>query len=131
MFVLFASTCLFAQCDDVEVSTKEAKHVSEVVFQGTIEAFRGSGIDRTVIFRVSRVWKGQVGPIFEMPAIQTDGGLCIAFWRGLLAVGNELVVYASRRFIPDGKEYLPLRSKTACASRAKDIGALGRGHKPK
>ncbi len=131
VFVLFTSAYLFAQCDDVELSTKHAKHLSDVVFQGTIEGFRGSDTDRTVMFRVSRVWKGRVGPTFEMPAIQTDGGMCTAFWRGLLAVGNELVVYASRRFIPDGKEYLPLRSKTTLVSRAKDISALGRGHKPK
>jgi hypothetical protein len=131
VFVLFAATCLFAQCDDIEVSTKAAKRVSEVVFQGTVEGFRGSGIDRTVAFRVSRVWKGQVGPTFEMPAIETDGGLCTAFWRGLLAIGNELVVYASRRFMPDGKEYLPLRSKTTPVSRARDLSALGRGHAPK
>ena len=131
VFVLFTPAYLFAQCDDVEISTKKAKHLSEVVFQGTIEGFRGSGTDRTVMFRVSRVWKGRVGPISEMPAIETDGGLCTAFWRGLLAVGNELVVYASRRFIPDLKEYLPLRSKTTLVSRAKDISALGRGHKPK
>jgi len=132
VFVLFTSAYLFAQCDDVELSTREAKHLSEVVFQGTIEAFTGSVTERTVMFRVSRVWKGRVGPTFEMPAIQTDGGMCTAFWRGLLAVGNELVVYyASRRFIPGGKEYLPLRSKSTLVSRAKDISALGRGHKPK
>ena len=130
VFVLFTSAYLFAQCDDVELSTREAKHLSEVVFQGTIEAFTGSVTERTVMFRVSRVWKGRVGPTFEMPAIQTDGGMCTAFWRGLLAVGNELVVYASRRFIPGGKEYLPLRSKSTLASRAKDISALGRAHKP-
>jgi hypothetical protein len=91
--------------------------LSEVVFQGTIEGFRGSGADRTVMFRVSRVWKGRVGPTFEMPAIETSGGLCTAFWSGLLAVGNELVVYASRGFIPDFKEYLPWRSKTTLVSR--------------
>jgi hypothetical protein len=85
----------------------------------------------TVIFRVSCVWKGEVGRTFEMPAIQTDGGLCTAFWKGLLVVGNELVVYASRRFIQDDKEYLPFRSKSTLVSRAKDISALGRGHKPK
>jgi hypothetical protein len=110
--------------------TKNAEHLSEVVFQGTIEGFRGSGTDRTVMFRISRVWKGRVGPTFEMPAIETDGGLCTAFWSGLLAVGNELVVYASRRFIP-GVGYLPLRSKTTLVSRASDISALGRGRKPK
>jgi hypothetical protein len=45
VFALLASTCLFAQCDDIEISTREAKHTSEVVFQGTIEGFKGSGID--------------------------------------------------------------------------------------
>ena len=130
-FVLFTSAYLFAQCDDVEVSTKKAEHQSEVVFQGTIEGFGGSGTHRTVMFRVSRVWKGRVGPTFEMPAIETGGGMCTAFWGGLLAVGNELVVYASRRFIPELTEYLPLRSKTTLVSRAIDISALGRGHKPK
>ena len=128
--VLFTSAYLFAQCDDVEVSTKRAEHFSEVVFQGTIEGFRGSGTDRTVMFRVGRVWKGRVGPTFEMPAIETGGELCTAFWRGLLAVGNELVVYASRRFIPVAG-YLPWRSKTTLVSRAEDISALGRGHRPK
>ena len=131
-FVLFASTRLFAQCDDIEVSTKEAKHFSEVVFQGSVESFKGSGIDRTVLFRVSRVWKGQVGPTFEMPALETDGGMCTAFWKGLLAVGNELMVYASRPYLAAGiKDLLPIRSKTTLVSRARDISALGRGHKPK
>jgi hypothetical protein len=102
-----------------------------MVFQGTIEGFRGSGADRTVIFRVSRVWKGRVGRTLEMPAMETDGGLCTAFWRGLLVLGNELVVYASRLPLPGSREFLPLRSKTTLVSRAKDILQLGRGHKPK
>jgi hypothetical protein len=131
LVVLFTSTCLLAQCDDVEISAKQAKHSSELVFQGTIEGLKGSGVDRTVMFRVSRVWKGQVGPRFEMPAIETDGGLCTAFWRGLLVVGNELVVYASRLPSSNTKEYLPLRGKTTLVSRATDIAQLGRGHRPK
>jgi len=63
----------------VAVSAKEAKHFSEVVFQGAIEGFRGSGVDRIVIFSVSRVWKGRVGRTLEIPAIETNGGLCTAF----------------------------------------------------
>jgi len=129
--VLFTATSLLAQCDDVEVSAKEAKRFSELVFQGTIEGFRGSGVDRTVMFRVSRVWKGQVGRAFEMPAIETDGEFCTAFWRGLLVVGNELVVYASRLPSSNRREYLLWRGKTTLVSRAKDISQLGRGHKPK
>jgi hypothetical protein len=130
VLVLFASACLFAQCDDVEISVKQARHASEVVFQGTIDAFRGTGADRTVIFRVSRVWKGRVGTTFEMPAIETDGSLCTAFWRGLLVPANELVVYASRFPWTVKREYLPLRSRTALVSRARDLSQLGRGHKP-
>jgi len=127
--LLLASSSVFAQCDEVAVSAKKAKHFSEVVFQGTIEGFSGSGTDRTVIFRVSRVWKGRVGPTFEMPALESDG-MCTAFYRGLLAVGNEVVVYASSRYVP-GAGYLPWRSKTTFVSRADDIRALGRSHKPK
>lgn len=127
----FTCTCVLAQCDDVYVAPKEAKRFSEVVFQGTIDGFKGSGVDRTVIFRVSRVWKGPVSPIFEMPAIETDGGLCTAFWRGLLVVGNELVVYASHFPWSNSNEYLPMRGKWILVSRATDINQLGRGHKPR
>jgi hypothetical protein len=128
---LFTATYLLAQCDDINVTPKQAKGFSEVVFQGTIDGFKGSGVDRTVIFRVIRVWKGPVGPTFEMPAIETDGELCNAFWRGLLVVGNELVVYASHLRSPNRNEYLPMRGKSILVSRATDIGELGRGHKPR
>jgi hypothetical protein len=131
LIALFASRCLMAQCDDIEVSAKQAKRFSELVFQGTIETLKGAGSDRTVVFRVSRVWKGQVGQTFEMPAVETDGGLCTAFWRGLLVVGNELVVYASRVPAWDRNEYLPYRAKTTLVSNARDLSQLGRGHKPK
>ena len=57
--VLFASTCLFAQCDDIEVSTKKAKHFSEVVFQGTVEGFKGSGADRTAYFASAECGRGK------------------------------------------------------------------------
>jgi hypothetical protein len=80
--VLLTSTSLFAQCDDVEISTKKAKRISEVVFQGTVEGSKGTRPHRTVIFRVSRVWKGKVGPTIEMLAPETKGAMCDAFWEG-------------------------------------------------
>jgi hypothetical protein len=131
VLVFLTSISLFAQCDDVYISAKDAKRGSGVVFQGTIVGFNGSGADRTVVFRVSRVWKGRVGPKFEMPAVETGGSLCNAFWEGVLAKGNELVVYASRdRFFFKG-QYLPIRQKSVPISNAKDIDQLGPGHKPK
>jgi hypothetical protein len=131
LVVFFFSIRVIAQCDDIELSVNQAKRLSEVVFQGTVEELKGSGVNRTVTFRVSRVWKGHVGTTFTMPAIETQGGLCTAFWAGLLVPGNELVVYASRRFMPDYKEYLPIRQKSTLFSRATDISQLGQGHKPK
>ena len=80
--VFLMSTNLFAQRDDIAISTKEAKHASDVVFHGGTEGFREVGKSRIVIFRVSRVWKGKVGPTFDMPAMETTGGLCTAFWEG-------------------------------------------------
>jgi hypothetical protein len=128
--LLLTSISLFAQCDDVPISVKQAKKGSEVVFQGTIVGFKGSDVDRTVVFRVSRVWKGQVGLTFEMLAIETGGTLCNAFWNGVLVLGNELVVYAWRDRFFDGK-YVPLRQKSVPVSSSKDINQLGPGHKPK
>ncbi len=133
VFALLMSMHLFAQCDDVAISTKETKRGSDVVFQGVVEGFRDAGKDRIVIFRVSRVWKGQVGRTFEMPAIETTGGLCTAFWEGQLGLGNELVVFASRNRYRsrEGIEYLPLRQKSVLVRKSTDLSALGRGHKPK
>jgi len=129
--LLLTSMSLFAQCDDVYISAKQAKRASGVVFQGTIVGFKGSEVDRTVVFRVSRVWKGRVGVTFEMPAIETTGSLCNAFWSGALVLGNELVVYAYHDpFFFKGK-YVPIRQKSVPVSSAKDINRLGPGRKPK
>jgi hypothetical protein len=125
------SRSLFAQCDDVPISARQAKQSSEVVFQGTIVGFKGSDIDRTVVFQVSRVWKGRVGRTFDMPAIETHGSLCTAFWSGLLVLGNELVVYASRSPIFLKGKYVPIRQKSVLVRQADDISQLGPGHRPK
>jgi hypothetical protein len=129
---LFTAASLFAQCDDIYVPPRDARRSSEVVFRGTVEGFRGTGTDRTVIFRVNRVWKGPVGSTFEMLAAETTGAMCNAFWKGLMEPGNELVVYASRKLdIPKHKDYLPIRGKSMLVRQATDIGALGRGRKPR
>lgn len=48
-----------------------------------------------VVFKVTRVWKGDVGQEFEMPAIE-ETSACIGFWPSFLKVGEDLLVYASR-----------------------------------
>ena len=75
-----------------------------MVFRGTIAELRdlpGSKL-QVAVFRVSRVWKGDVGPTFEMPAMK-EGVACIGFWPDYLKVGNDLLLYASR--FPGGREY--------------------------
>ena len=46
---------------------------------------------KTVVFKVTRVWKGQVGQAFETPGIE-ETSACIGFWPSFL----NLLIYASR-----------------------------------
>ena len=117
------------QCDSVS-SGREDKHGAEIVFRGTVIAFRESAKgDRTVVFRVSRVFNGVTKETFEMLAIES-GAACFGFYPGMLKVGNELLVYASR-FGSPGPADLSVKCATKLFSEAKNIRTLGRGRKPK
>jgi hypothetical protein len=111
----------------VPTPVKAARGSAVVVFQGTVESFRGEDPDRRVIFRVSRVWKGPVGRSFEMPALETTGASCYGFLKGLLAPGNELIVFA---YYYD-HEYLAWRTMTKPMKTDTGIDEPGKGHKPK
>jgi hypothetical protein len=123
-------------CDCVAPSVRGAKKHAEVVFRGTIIGFRGSTVDdagligpaKIAVFRVTRVWKGQVGPDFEMAAF-AEGAACIGFWPSFLRVGNDLLVYA---YQINGPPYITdICSRTQLASATKDFTQLGPGHEPK
>src|SRR5580700_2520744 len=96
-------TTTASACDCSTPPVQQAKTLADVVFRGTIIALRpstkplgvGSETERVAVFRVSRVWKGEVGPTFEMPA-QEETGSCVGFWADLLKEGNELVLYATQ-----------------------------------
>ena len=112
---------------------------ADIVFRGTIIDIHGvqTGLGpeigvrkRVVVFRVKRVWKGVVGEILEMPAFEHTSGLCWGFPKGLLAVGNELLVYANRQ--NDSDDYVTgLCLHTSLAKRTKDFHGLGPGRVPK
>jgi hypothetical protein len=125
------STGLLCACDCIEVSAKQARRSSELVFRGTVDGFRDSGKGyRIAIFRVTNVWKGQIGQTFEIPAI--EGDWCHAFRPtkpSLLETGNELIVYASR--IAPGKDYFPMPCNTALAKTTMIVHDLGPGRRPK
>ena len=63
-----------------------------------------------------------------MPAIQ-GGGACFNFSQGLLKVGNDVIVYASR-MDQSGTEYFPMQCNTVRADKLSDLRTLGRGSKP-
>jgi hypothetical protein len=128
-------------CGCSSITVEEAKERADVVFRGTITALRDSEHDlgylsamahdtrKIAVFRVSRVWKGEVGETFEMPALE-ETSACVGFWPSLLKIGNDLLVYASRMQGHPG--YLTnICSRTALAIGAKDFAELGPGEEPK
>src|SRR5882757_7107059 len=80
-------------CSCREPTVPQALGRAEVVFRGTIIALRDAGKDydsgfvryigKTVVFRVDRVWKGEVGQTFEMPGYE-ETSACIGFWPDFL-----------------------------------------------
>jgi hypothetical protein len=127
---LFLSSGLLSACDCIEVSAKQARRGSDLVFRGIVAGFRDSGKGyRIAVFRVTLVWKGQIGQTFEMPAI--EGDWCHAFRPtnpSLLEIGNELIVYASR--LAPGKDYFPMPCNTALARTTVIVQDLGPGRRP-
>jgi hypothetical protein len=81
----------------------EARAQADVVFRGTIIALRpsmkpalpflGHDTQKIAVFQISRVWKGDVRTIFEMPAIE-ETSACWGFRPDQLKIGNDLLVYA-------------------------------------
>jgi hypothetical protein len=87
---------------------------------------------KIAVFKVSRVWKGDVGPIFEMPAREETGG-CLGFWPRLLKVGNDLVVFAYRwpgATAGASAFDTTICSRTDLAKGNEDLSALGAGYEP-
>jgi hypothetical protein len=119
---------------------QDKRRNSEVVFRGTITSLRdattapdlpaGFGRDtrKIVVFRVSRVWKGNIGQTFEMPAVE-EASACIGFSPDVLKVGNDLLVYASRF---GGLEYYTsICGQHKLAEGAEDFKELGPGELPR
>jgi len=138
---LFAS--LACACGCIEPSVQAKKEHAEVIFRGTIIALRDAKAEahippgwfldtkKVAVFRVSRVWKGDVGETFEMPAVE-ETTACLGFWPDYLKVGADLLVYARRI----GSEYYTgicgshKPATNANNKDAKDLEVLGPGAVP-
>src|SRR5690349_4192471 len=107
------------QCDCVG-NEREDKRGAEIVFRGTIIAFRQSASgDRIAVFHVSRVFNGDPPETFEMPAIEA-GAACFGFSAPTLRIGKELLVYASS-FGSTGPADLSVKCATKLWSETKNI----------
>jgi hypothetical protein len=119
-----------ALCCELEVlSVKRAVKAAEIVFRGSIVEVR----DAEILFRVDRVWKGRVPPVFSMPKLVWIGSPCLpGFSRDNVRPGAELLVYA--RHLKDwGVEgYVTAAgSRTRLVQNAtEDLSRLGRGRPP-
>lgn len=112
-------------CDCAHVSVKQAKKWADVVFRGSITDISGG----KVVFRVERVWKGNIGRTFEMPELREEAA-CIGFWPSQLKVGNDLLVYAKWQPFGsrDGAYFTNICTRTRLSSGAgEDFRKLGRG----
>jgi hypothetical protein len=93
---------------------------------------------KVIVFQIVRVWKGELGPTFEMPAWE-EGGACTGFRASSLKVGTELLVYANRWPKSDDPPFssfpdtfaTSICMRTAPIERTKDVDELGQGYLPK
>ena len=126
-------------CDCPGFTVQVAKDRAEIIFRGTIIDLRSSDKPseleevttkgRTALFRVTRVWKGNVGPSFEMPA-KDERGDCWGFPPDYLKVGTELLVYAQR--VGGAHFYSSVCTRTQLIKYAGvDLDKLGPGQEPK
>ena len=140
LLAIFAASLTAAYgCSCADPTVKDAARRAIVVFSGTITAlklaskpytFRRLSDTRTiVVFRVTRVWKGDVGRIFEMPAVVEEAD-CLGFAPQLLKLGAELLVYAFNQ--QSEFYYTGLCSRTRFVRYASDdLKELGPGREPK
>jgi hypothetical protein len=136
LFITLLAVPVAYGCSCEEPTVQEAKQKATIVFRGTITQFRpvakrpslGEDTGRMAVFHTTRVWKGNVGPTFEMRAIKETSG-CWGFSPELLKLGAELLVYS---FISEGEYQTSICSRTRLVKyAAKDFEELGPGEEPR
>jgi len=117
-------------CTVVPYPVKQAAKRADLVFRGSIEQIR----EAEIVFRVHRVWKGQVSQTIALPKIVWTSTPCmIGFYSAHVRVGAELLVYARRMPELNVAGYVPEPgSRTALIRDADDdLNKLGKGRTPK
>jgi len=116
-------------CTAVELPPKEAKRHSDVVFRGTITAYRDSGTGyKMAVIRVSRVWKGDAGRMVELSTFPGySDAPCAYFSTTLIPEGTDVIVFARK---VRGRRYLTGYWSAESAKDYPNINQLGRGRAP-
>jgi hypothetical protein len=128
--IILSCAGLVQACECAEPSIKSAKRQSAIVFRGTVTDMRDSGKGyRTVVFRVTRVWKARIGLTLEMRAVADPfASPCVGLWPALLEIGGDLLVYAHK---VNGYNFLTSAcSRTRFAKDSQDFKTLGLGKLP-
>jgi hypothetical protein len=121
----FLAATLASACTQIELPAKQLLRGSELVFRGTVEAQRFSvGGGETLVFHVTRVWKGHVPETFEMAVNPMSGG-CTRPFNKTLDVGTDLMIFADHSM--GEREF----SASAEPPTDKRLQQLGPGRKPK
>jgi hypothetical protein len=136
---VFVGSAFGCECRTPSVSV--ALERASIVFRATIVELRPSDrpsalhgmvedTQKVIRFKVIRVWKGNIGETFEMPAL-LETTACWGFWPDFVKIGNELLVYASP--FSNTTEYVTdVCTRTRLAKDASsDFRQLGLGEDPK
>ena len=122
-------------CSCIAITPSEALANAHVVFRGTVIEVRDAERDiisdilqppkHIAVFRVNRVWKGDVGERFEILIHFIPSSTACSEWGKFAVVGNELLVYA-RRSGAKGEYTTSFCYRTALVSNAAlDVRELG------
>lgn len=122
-------TNLGMACTSVALPVKYEKKHATAVFRGVICEYHDSGEGyKIAVFQVSRVWKGQVGPVVELSTFPGySDAPCRVFSTTLWNVGTELLVFARKG---KGQHYLIGYWAGTRAPHDEDLHELGPGTPP-
>jgi hypothetical protein len=138
--LLILTGTIASPCGCIEAPVRSKFDHANIVFRGTIVELKavavGTGLSsgfgndtgKTVVFRVTRVWKGEVAETFSMPEF-LETSACIGFWPSYVKVGNELLVYA-REFGKGSYVTSICGSHKLVKDAEKDFKELGDGRPP-
>jgi hypothetical protein len=144
LFAIGVSIGVAQACDCGVRPVKEKLRYADIVFRGTLTELRESkapipsyiltynlakDTGKVAVFRVSRVWKGKVGQVFEMPAL-AETAACVGFSPDSIKIGVDLLIYANGS-AKEGYTTSICGQHMPADEATEDLRKLGSGRPPK